>query len=127
MDHALLEAVSRELAAARLGHPVADLIQLESHRFLLRFDGAPFPRVHIGIHPRLSTVHLARGVKAPSNPTELSGAMTLELKGREADRLVFSPFGFLRHSVGSVTRRVASLQCVSRSVVACWSRPSVVR
>ncbi len=55
---------------------------MESHRFLLRFEEPPFPRVHVGLHPSLSTLHLARGMKVPSSPTEVAVAMTRALEGR---------------------------------------------
>ncbi len=64
------------------GRPLADAVQLDTDRFLLRFDEPPFPRIHIAIHPRISTMHLARGVKAPAAPTELAVALTRELEGR---------------------------------------------
>lgn len=61
---------------------IDDVVQLEACRFLLRFSEPPFPRVHIAVHPRLSTIHLARGLKAPAAPTELSVELTRELAGR---------------------------------------------
>lgn len=58
------------------------MAQLEGYRFLLRFSQPPFPRIHIAIHPRLSTIHLARGLKTPKAPTELAVELTRQLSGR---------------------------------------------
>ena len=71
-------------------------MQLETFRFLVRFSSPPFPRLHIAIHPRCSTIHLARGIKAPTAPTELAVELTRELAGQsivsvskpQAERLV---------------------------------------
>ncbi|HKY30916.1 MAG TPA: NFACT family protein [Candidatus Polarisedimenticolia bacterium] len=81
MDHAVLRAVAAELAEGLSGQPLADAAQLDAHRFLLRFEAPPFPRLHVAIHPRLSTIHLARGIKAPA-PTELASELTRRLEGR---------------------------------------------
>ena len=61
--------------------------QLDSARFLIRFAQPPFHRLHIAIHPRLSTAHLMRGVKVPSEPTDLGVALTEHLGGRGVERV----------------------------------------
>jgi hypothetical protein len=68
MDHVVLQAVVSEAGDALCGLRIEDVVQIEASRFLLRFSDAPFPRVHVAIHPRLSTLHLARGIKAPPRP-----------------------------------------------------------
>ena len=70
-----------ELNATLAGLAIQDALQLDAHRFLLRFSDPPFPRLHIMIHPRLSTMHLARGIKTPTTRTELAVALTRELQG----------------------------------------------
>ncbi|HET9481548.1 MAG TPA: NFACT family protein [Candidatus Polarisedimenticolia bacterium] len=83
-----MHAVVEELAGALAGQPLSDIVQIDMHRFLLRFAERPFPRVHIAIHPRLSTLHLARGIKAPSTPTELAAELTRPLSGRRVLNVV---------------------------------------
>ncbi len=68
-----------------------DTAQLDTHRFLLRFGSAPFPRLHIGLHPGLSTIHLARGLKAPGIPTETAATLSRELAGRRVESLWKDP------------------------------------
>lgn len=80
-DHLVLEKVAGELAAVLSGRTVGEVVQLETHRFLIRFEEPPFPRLHVAIGPRLSTVHLARGVRAPGTTTELASALTGAMRG----------------------------------------------
>ncbi len=87
MDSAVLDAVAGDLAGALTGRPLGDVVQLDSHRFLLRFDEASYPRLHVGIHPRLSVAHLARGLKAPREATELATVLSRELAGRRLIRV----------------------------------------
>ena len=82
MDHLILSAVVAELSAHLADRVIDDVVQLDGSRFLLRFSKPPFPRVHIAVHPRLSTIHLARGIKGPAVPTELAVELTRELSGR---------------------------------------------
>jgi predicted ribosome quality control (RQC) complex YloA/Tae2 family protein len=82
VDPIVMRAVVSELGAALTGSRVSDVIQIEASRFLIRFGDPPFPRVHIAIHPRLSTLHLARGIRAPATTTELAVELTRELAGR---------------------------------------------
>ena len=91
MDHAMLRVISGELRVALLNQPLAQVAQLDSHRFLLRFEDPPFPRLHIAIHPRLSTIHLARGVKTPTDPTDLGASLTRQLEGRRVTDLTKPP------------------------------------
>jgi predicted ribosome quality control (RQC) complex YloA/Tae2 family protein len=84
----VLQAIVDEMSPILTGQALDDVIQLETHRFLLRFAEAPFPRVHVGIHPRLTTMHLARGTRAPSAPTELAVGMTREVHGRRVTRII---------------------------------------
>ncbi len=91
MDHAVLQSIARELAQDLAGQCVQDVAQLDSHRFLLRFQRPPFPRVHAGVHPRLSTIHLARGVKVPTEPTPLAVTLTRHLEGKVVTSVVKPP------------------------------------
>jgi len=91
MDHAMLRVISGELRVVLLNQPLAQVAQLDSHRFLLRFEDPPFPRLHIAIHPRLSTIHLARGVKTPTDPTDLGASLTRQLEGRRVTDLTKPP------------------------------------
>ena len=78
----MLTAVVEELSGFLKNRVIEDVAQLEECRFLLRFSRPPYPRLHIAIHPRLSTIHLARGMKSPTAPTELAVDLTRELAGR---------------------------------------------
>ncbi|MGH9867463.1 MAG: Rqc2 family fibronectin-binding protein [Candidatus Polarisedimenticolia bacterium] len=84
----MLSAIVDELRRELIGQPVSDVVQLETHRFLLRFGSPPFPRLHISVHPGLSTLHLARGTKAPASPTELAVALSAALASRRVTALV---------------------------------------
>jgi len=77
-----------ETAPLLTGRRLEQVVQLESHRFLLRFADPPFPRLHVAIHPSLSTLHLARGWKTPVAPTELAVGLTRELEGRRVIAVV---------------------------------------
>ena len=93
----MLQAIVDEITPILTGRALDEVIQLETHRFLLRFADAPFPRVHIGVHPRLTTLHLARGTKAPAAPTELAVGMTREVHGRKVT-------GIIRPATGRIVR-----------------------
>ncbi len=96
MDPIVMQAIVDEVRPLIVGQPLDDVVQIDSHRFLLRFAQPPFPRLHVAIHPRLSTLHLTRGQKSPAAPTELASALTRESGGRrvvgiakpESERLV---------------------------------------
>ncbi len=87
----MLRVISGELRHALLNQPLGQAAQLDSHRFLLRFEDPPFPRLHVAIHPRLSTIHLARGVKTPTDPTDLGASLTRQLEGRRVTDLSKPP------------------------------------
>jgi predicted ribosome quality control (RQC) complex YloA/Tae2 family protein len=82
VDHAVLSAIVGELQAVLANQPAGDIAQLDTHRFLVRFEEPPFPRLHVVIHPAWSSLHLARGLKAPAAPTELASVMSSALEGR---------------------------------------------
>jgi len=117
MDQIVLAAVVRELGPLLAGRPFGDAVQIDSHRFLLRFEEPPFPRLHVCLHSKLSTFHPIRGERAPAVPTELAASLTRELAGRrvtgvekpKGERLVRLLFGPERTLVIELMGRASNL------------------
>ncbi len=86
MDPIVLEAVCGELNERLAGQPLEAVVQIDPHRFLLRFSEPPFPRVHIALHPAVSALHLTSSIKVRAAATELGAAFTTPLRGKRFER-----------------------------------------
>ena len=91
MDNALMIPVVEEWRRALVGASLGDVVQIDSRRFAFRFSVPPFHRLHVVLHPDLSTAFLAPRAPTPRTRTDLAGRFTERLGGRVVSALRKEP------------------------------------